>query len=94
MIKKEILTGIIIGLIANVIGLYFATLIFGENADFFSVLRTASSEGILGKLVSLGAILNLIAFFIFLKKKQDYRARGVLLVTVIVAISTFVFKFI
>ena len=94
MIKKEILIGFIIGLVANAIGLYFAALFFGEGRDFFTVLKSASSEGILGKLISLGAILNLLAFFVFIKKKQDYRARGVLLATVIIAISTFVFKFI
>lgn len=94
MIKKELLIGTLIGLIANAIGLYFATLIFGNGNDSLSVLRSASSEGILGKLVSLGAILNLIVFFVFIKKKQDYRARGVLLITIIIAISTFVFKFI
>ncbi|MFL0353924.1 hypothetical protein [Xanthomarina sp. GH4-25] len=92
--KKEILIGFIIGLVANTIGLYFAALAFGNGNDFFTVLRSASSEGILGKLISLGAILNLAVFFIFIKKKQDYRARGVLLATVIIAISTFVFKFI
>jgi len=94
MIKKEIFIGFIIGVIANVIGLYFAALIFGNGDDFFNVMSSASSEGILGKLISLGAILNLAAFFVFIKKKQDYRARGVLLATVIIAISTFVFKFI
>ncbi|MCX7550861.1 hypothetical protein [Xanthomarina sp. F2636L] len=94
MIKKELLIGAIIGLIANAVGLYFATLIFGNNADFFNVLKSASSEGILGKLISLGAVLNLIAFFVFIKRKQDYRARGVLLITIIIAVSTFVFKFI
>ena len=94
MIKKEIFIGFIIGIIANAIGLYFAALIFGNGDDFLNVLSSASSEGILSKLISLGAILNLAAFFIFIKMKQDYRARGVLLATVIVAISTFVFKFI
>lgn len=94
MIKKEILIGFIIGVLANSIGLYFAALVFGNGDDFFAILKSASSEGILGKLISLGAILNLAAFFIFIKKKQDYRARGVLLATVIIAISTFVFKFI
>jgi hypothetical protein len=94
MIKKELFIGSLVGLIANAIGLYFATLIFGNGKDFFTVLSTASSEDILGKLISLGAILNLLAFFVFIKKKQDYRARGVLLITIIIAVSTFVFKFI
>ena len=82
MIKKEIFIGSIIGLIANTIGLVL------------KVLQAAASEGFLGKLISLGAILNLIVFFVFIKKKQDYRARGVLLITVFIAIFTFVFKFI
>jgi hypothetical protein len=94
MIKKELFIGVLVGLIANAIGLYFATLIFGNGKDFFSLLSAASSEDILGKLISLGAILNLLAFFVFIKKKQDYRARGVLLITIIIAVSTFVFKFI
>jgi len=92
--KKELLIGVVVGLIANVIGLYFATGILGNGENFISVLKTASSEGFLGKLISLGAILNLLAFFVFIKKKQDYRARGVLLITIIIAVSTFVFKFI
>lgn len=92
MIKKEVFIGMIIGLIANFIGLYLATILLGDNQDFVGAIKAARAEGFLTKLISLGAILNLIAFFIFIKKKQDYRARGVLLVTVLVAIFTFVFK--
>ena len=39
---------------------------------FYNIIKAANTEGFLGKLVSLGAILNLIAFFYFYKKKQDY----------------------
>lgn len=90
--KKEIFIGIFVGLIANAIGLFFAASLLGNGDDFTTVIKAASAEGFLGKLISLGAILNLIAFFIFIKKKQDYRARGVLLVTVFIAVFTFVFK--
>lgn len=92
MIKKEIFIGALVGLIANAIGLFFTATLLGKGDDFITVLKVASEEGFLGKLISLGAILNLIAFFIFIKKKQDYRARGVLLITVFIAIFTFVFK--
>lgn len=92
MIKKEVFIGLLVGVIANCIGLYLATVLLGNGDDFETVLKAASAEGFLGKLISLGAILNLIAFFIFIKKKQDYRARGVLLATVLVAIITFLFK--
>ena len=94
MIKKEVIIGMLVGLIANAIGLFFAATILGNGDDFITVIKAAVSEGFLGKLISLGAILNLVAFFVFIKKKQDYRARGVLLITVFVAVFTFVFKFI
>lgn len=95
MHRKELIIGILVGLIANSIGLYIMATLFGykRNDDFLIVIRAAISEDFIGKLISLGAILNLIAFFIFIKKKQDYRARGVLLATVFIAIFTFAFKF-
>ncbi|MDU8885181.1 hypothetical protein RXV94_03345 [Yeosuana sp. MJ-SS3] len=90
MIKKEIFKGILVGILVNTIGLVLATLIFSEDNNIVITLKIALAEGFLGKLISLGAILNLIAFFYFIKKKQDYRARGVLLVTIFVAIFTFI----
>lgn len=90
--KKDIFIGMFVGLIANAIGLYFAATFLGKGDDFTKVIQAAAAEGFLGKLISLGAILNLLAFFIFIKKKQDYRARGVLLITVFIAVFTFIFK--
>jgi hypothetical protein len=90
--KKDIFIGMFIGLIANSIGLILVATLFGSGDDFTNVIKTASNEGFLGKLISLGAILNLGAFFIFIKKRQDYRARGVLIVTIFVAVFTFAFK--
>ncbi len=93
MIKKDIIIGILIGLIANIIGVFITATLFGNRDSFITVIKAAIAEGFIGKLVSLGAILNLVVFFVFIKKKQDYRARGVLLVTVFIAIFTFVIKF-
>lgn len=90
--KKDIFIGIFVGLIANAIGLFLAANLLGKGDDFTLVIKAAAEEGFLGKLISLGAILNLIAFFIFIRKKQDYKARGVLLITVFIAVFTFVFK--
>lgn len=92
MHKKQLVIGIIVGLLANLIGLFLATTLLSQGDDFFKVIEAAAKEGFLGKLISIGAILNLIAFFIFIKKRQDYRARGVLLITLFIAIFTFVFK--
>lgn len=92
MIKKDIFIGILVGLIANAIGLLLVATLLGKGDDFTTVIKAAAKEGFLGKLISLGAILNLVAFFIFIRKRQDYRARGVLLITIFIAVFTFVFK--
>ncbi len=91
MIKKEVGIGLLVGLIANAIGLFLAIQLFGNGESMETTIKQAIANGFFGKLLSIGAILNLIAFFLFLKKKQDYRARGVLLATIIVAIVSFIF---
>ena len=93
MVRKEVVIGLFVGLIANAIGLFISATLLGNGDDFVSVLKTASAEGFLGELISLGAVLNLIAFFNFIRKKQDYRARGVLLATIFVAVFTFILNF-
>jgi len=90
--KKDIFIGIVAGLIANCLGLFLITSLLGKGDNFITVLYAAAKEGFLGKLISLGAILNLVAFFVFIRKRQDYRARGVLLITIFIAVFTFVFK--
>ncbi|WP_308992924.1 hypothetical protein QLS71_010475 [Mariniflexile litorale] len=92
MIKKDIFIGMLVGLIANSVGLLLTATILGQGDDFTTVIKAATNEGFLGKLISLGAVLNLIVFFIFIKKRQDYRARGVLLITIFIAVFTFVFN--
>lgn len=91
MIKKEIGIGFLVGIIANFIGVYLYITFFSEEG-FMDTLQLAKENDFLGKIVSLGAVLNLGAFFVFIKKKQDFRARGVLLVTVLIAVGTFLTK--
>jgi hypothetical protein len=90
--KKEILIGFIVGIIATIFGLVFAIQFFGKSDDWGIVITNAISEGFLTKLLSIGALLNLGAFFLFIKKNQDHRAKGVLIATVLVLISTMVIK--
>ena len=53
-----------------------------ENNSIIESIKNAYFESFLGKLISLGAILNVFVFFIFIKKNQDQRAKGVLLFTI------------
>jgi len=88
MIKREVFIGFFAGLIANSIGLLIVTFLLGDGG-IEETLKKSLTEGLIGKLVTMGAILNLVVFFVFLKKKKDYRAKGVLLATILIAISTF-----
>ena len=96
MNKKAVFQGFIVGLIANIIGLFTATVVLGKlsgrSDTVLKVLETAQSENFLGKLISLGAILNLLSFFYFIRKRQDARAGGVLAATIIIALATFLIK--
>ena len=89
---KELLIGFVIGLAANMSGTYLYIFFFSK-LSLESTLQAALENDYLGSLIALGAILNLIVFFILLKKNQFYRARGVVLATVIAALSILISKF-
>ena len=50
------------------------------------------TENFIGKLISLGAILNLICFFYFIRKQKDSHAAGILIATILIAVGTFITK--
>ncbi|MDN3724487.1 hypothetical protein QRD02_08840 [Aequorivita sp. SDUM287046] len=89
---KEVLIGLLIGLAANMAGTYLYIFFFSK-LSLESTLKSALEEGFMGSLIALGAILNLIAFFLLLKKNQIYRARGVVLATVLAALLILISKF-
>ncbi|MFT4699176.1 MAG: hypothetical protein ACI9SJ_002339 [Flavobacteriaceae bacterium] len=90
--KKEILIGFLVGIAANVAGSYLYIYFF-SGYTLKSTIEISLEQDIFGSLIALGALLNLIVFFIFLKKKQFYRARGVVLATVLAAIIVLISKF-
>ncbi|MGM0634784.1 MAG: hypothetical protein ACQESK_01870 [Bacteroidota bacterium] len=92
-IKKEISIGIAIGIIANLIGMFLYVAIFTDYA-FERALETAVKFNVLGKIIALGAAINFLPFFWFLKKNLVYRARGVFIATIAAAVLTLILKFI
>lgn len=91
MIRKDVIIGFVLGLLANLIGICIYIFFFSKEG-FEGTIKSAISFNFIGKLVSLGAILNLIVFFILLKMNQDHKARGVLLATLMAAIIVIVNK--
>ncbi|MBW1297970.1 hypothetical protein [Aquimarina litoralis] len=92
MIKKEIIIGFLTGLLANGVGIVLYILLFSE-LSIIETLKAAQQNNFLGSLIALGAILNLIIFFLFLKQNKPYRARGVLLATLVAAVGIAISKF-
>jgi len=86
--KKEVLFGLLSGFLANLLGLIITVIVLFQNIDFLKIISDSISENLITKLISLGAIVNLIVFFIYLKYDYEERARGVLLATFIIAILT------
>jgi hypothetical protein len=93
MIKKEIAIGFLIGITANLAGMFLYISVIMQR-ELEMVLSKASEEGVLGSIIALGAILNFLPFFVFIKKKQDHRARGVVMATILSAIIILITKFI
>lgn len=93
MIGTKILIGLITGIVSNIIGIVLCILIFAD-VDVEIAFRNALKDEYIGKLIALGAALNFLPFFIFLKRNQIYHARGVLLATFITAIIIAIFQFI
>jgi hypothetical protein len=91
-LKKDILIGVLISLFATAAGI-FLYLEYSSMYSFNDTLKMISDGGLFGKVLSLAAIPNLFVFFIFIKKKQDNRAKGVLFGTILVALTTLILKF-
>ncbi|MCX2679963.1 hypothetical protein OOZ15_08450 [Galbibacter sp. EGI 63066] len=83
--KKDIAIGFAVGVIANILGTLLYILIFSDLSIIES-LKVAKEHGHLGSIIALGALLNLGAFFGFLKIRRDERAKGVLIATLLTAL--------
>ena len=90
--KKEILIGFLVAIFATMSGFYLYIKLFSKF-DFKETLEIIRQGNLIGKVLGLAAIPNLFVFFVFLKKKQDYRARGVLMATILIAILMLGLKF-
>ena len=93
MRNKPLLTGILVGIIANFTGLFVCVQLFGNGEGFIRTIKLSIANDFFGKLISIGAVLNLGAFFVYIRKREDEKAKGVLLITILIALTTFIIKF-
>jgi len=86
--KKELFCGLLSGFLANLLGMIIVVIVLFQSFNILKIINDSISETFITKLISLGAIVNLVVFFIFLKYDYEERAKGVLLATFIIAILT------
>lgn len=90
--NKNVITGFIVGILANIFGIIIYILLFSKNSIEVT-LEDAIQKGYLGSLIALGGILNLVAFFGFIRIKNDDKAKGVLLATILLALVILFLEF-
>ena len=88
MKKADLFIGFFIGIVATLLGTLVFLLLKMPKLVSIEGLSTIREQGIMGKLITLGAVINLLLFFILLKINKDLMARGVVLATIVLAIST------
>ena len=87
MKKSDLFIGMLIGIAASVVGSFLFVIAFTDY-DFIPGINMIRSQGNLGKVITLGAVLNLVIFFLLLKNDKELMARGVVLATIILTIVT------
>jgi len=87
MKKTDLLVGALIAIAACALGAFLFIAIFTDYA-FTEGLQIIESQGNLGKVITLGAVLNIAIFFLLLKNNKELMARGVVLGTILLTIFT------
>jgi hypothetical protein len=85
MNKIDLLTGFIIGILVSILG-SFIFITFFTDYTFLGGIQVMKFEGKLGKIITLGSILDLVAFAILLKLNKELMARGVVLAVIILTV--------
>lgn len=87
----DLLTGFLITVLCNLAGMYFVSEF--SNYGFIDFIKESLQNGSFSSIVALGALMDFLPFFVFLKKGQFIRMRGVLIGVLLAAAVVLVFKF-
>ena len=92
MNKRIIFTGIFTGLLATASSVIFLTLILSSSPVEDSWI-SLYDQGKFGGLLSLGAISNLIIFFLSIRKNKISFATGIVIASLMIVLLIFLIKF-
>lgn len=85
--KTDILFGFVIGLITSLLGCFLFIRLFTDYT-FVAGIELVQADGKLGKIITLGTVLDLIVFWALLKSHKEFMARGVILAVIVLTIVT------
>ncbi|MGK4566081.1 hypothetical protein [Flavobacterium sp. 3HN19-14] len=88
MDKLHWIYGFLLGLTTTLLGSFIFIEAFTDYG-FSEGVKVLQYEGLLGRLVKLGALLNIGVFFLLLKFKKDEMAKGIIAAVIFLAIMTF-----
>lgn len=86
---RDLIIGMLLAVLASLLG-SFIFIKFVAGLDFVNGFLFYRSHGLLGKIITLGAAVNLVLFFGLLKLNKELMARGVVLGMFILTIITLV----
>lgn len=87
MNKFDFVIGLIIGFLGTFIGCYLFIGLF-THYDFWAGIQILKYQGSLGKLITLGSIIDLLIFSLLLKYGKDRMSNGVILAVIVMTIYT------
>jgi hypothetical protein len=87
MKKSDLLIGALLGIITSLLGSVLFILLL-TTYGILEGLQFILASGKMGKLLTLGALLNLLLFFALLKWNKELMARGVVLGSIVLTILT------
>lgn len=87
MNKMDFVLGIIIGLATTFLGCYLF-INFYTTMTFVAGAEALQRQGLIGKVITLGSLLNLISFTILFKYKKDSIAKGIIAAVLLMTVLT------
>lgn len=87
---KKIIIGFVLSILVSLAGSYLY-LEYGNNGleTSWQWMLETNNQGL---VLSLGALPNLLLFFVFLKRREEYKARGVMMGVILIALVVFGYK--
>jgi hypothetical protein len=85
--KTDLLLGFTIGIITSVFGCFLFIQLF-TKFTFIAGVELLQADGKLGKIITLGTVLDLVLFWGLLKLNKEFMARGVILAVITLTLIT------